>query len=97
MYGDRHAENKDANDMTKNELKWTKDKHDHEKMQQAIYNHMRNRMKKDLISYQLTINDLSESLRSKKRIHEAEKKQALLARQNKQQSKFNLDNLMKHI
>ena len=58
---------------------------------------MLDRMKKDLIALQLTINDLQESLRSKKTIYGDEYKEQMAARQEKLQSKFKLDKLMKNI
>ena len=58
---------------------------------------MLDRMKKDLIALQLTINDLQESLRSKKTIYDQEYKAQMSARQEKLQSKFKLDKLMKNI
>ena len=58
---------------------------------------MLDRMKKDLIALQLTINDLQESLRSKKTIYDQEYKAQMAARQEKLQSKFKLDKLMKNI
>jgi hypothetical protein len=45
-----------------------KKRHDYEILYQCTYSHMLDRMKKDLISLQLTTNDLSISLRSKKSI-----------------------------
>jgi hypothetical protein len=44
---------------------------------------MLTRMKKDLISLQLTSNDLTESLRHKGQIHEDESKKNRLAREAK--------------
>lgn len=44
---------------------------------------MLDRMKKDLIALQLTINDLQESLRSKKTIYDQEYKAQMSARQEK--------------
>jgi len=58
---------------------------------------MLDRMKKDLISLQLTINDLTESLRSKKTIHADEQNKQMKTREQKLQSKYRLDHLMKNI
>ena len=58
---------------------------------------MLDRMKKDLIALQLTINDLQESLRSKKTIYNQEYNAQMKSRQEKLQSKFKLDKLMKNI
>ena len=54
-------------------------------------------MKKDLISLQLTSNDLIESLKSKKIIYEDELNKQRKSKENKLQSKYKLDNLMKNI
>ena len=71
--------------------------HQYQNMFQRQYKHMLDRMKKDLIALQLTINDLQESLRSKKTIYDQEYKAQMAARQEKLQSKFKLDKLMKNI
>ena len=54
-------------------------------------------MKQDLIALQLTINDLQISLRSKKTIYNQEYQAQMSSRQEKLQSKFKLDKLMKNI
>jgi hypothetical protein len=54
-------------------------------------------MKKDLISLQLTSNDLVESLRSKRTIMSEELNKQRKSKENKLQSKYRLDNLMKNI
>lgn len=61
------------------------------------YNYMLDRMKRDLISLTLTINDLTESLRSKTGISEDEMTKLMKARETKLQSKYTLDNLMINI
>lgn len=58
---------------------------------------MLDRMKKDLISLQLTSNDLIESLKSKKIIINEELNKQRKSKENKLQSKYRLDNLMKNI
>jgi hypothetical protein len=58
---------------------------------------MLDRMKKDLISLQLTSNDLIESLRSKRSIMNDELNKQRKSKENKLQSKYRLDNLMKNI
>jgi len=50
------------------ELKSVTERHEFEQMYHEQYKHMLDRMKKDLISLQLTSNDLIESLRSKRQI-----------------------------
>jgi hypothetical protein len=54
-------------------------------------------MKKDLIVLQLRSNDLTESLRSKNQIYKEESEKQRIAKENKLQSKYRLDNLMKSI
>jgi hypothetical protein len=58
---------------------------------------MLDRMKKDLISLQLISNDLMESLKSKKQIMNDELNKHRKSKENKLQSKYRLDNLMKNI
>ena len=58
---------------------------------------MLDRQKKDLIALTLKINELTESLRSKTNIHNTESNVQMRARQEKLQSKYKLDNLMKMI
>jgi hypothetical protein len=58
---------------------------------------MLDRMKKDLISLTLTSNDLIESLRSKRQIMHDELNKQRKSKENKLQSKYRLDNLMKNI
>jgi hypothetical protein len=58
---------------------------------------MLDRMKKDLIALTLTINDLSDSLRHKKIIYNDELHKQTSSREQKLQSKYKLDNLMKNI
>ena len=58
---------------------------------------MLERQKKDLIALTLKINALQESLRSKTNVYNAESNMQMMARQDKRQSKYKLDNLMKMI
>ena len=58
---------------------------------------MLDRMKKDLIAMTLKINDLSDSLRHKKIILNDEMMKQTSSREQKLQSKYRLDNLMKNI
>ena len=55
--------------------------HDFQKMEKMGYNYMLDRMKRDLISLTLTINDLTESLRSKKGITDEEMAKLMKARE----------------
>ena len=66
-------------------------------MTRRIRNAMLNRQKRDWISLMLKINDLTESLRSKNNIYITESKIQMNNRQDKLQSKYKLDNLMKMI
>jgi hypothetical protein len=52
-------------------------------MEKMSYNYMLDRMKSDLISLTLTINDLTESLRSKKGIADEEREKLMKARETK--------------
>lgn len=58
---------------------------------------MLDRMKKDLISLQLTSNDLMASLRSKRAIMNDELTKQRKSKENKLQSKYRLDLLMKNV
>ena len=58
---------------------------------------MLDRMKKDLIAMTLKINDLSDSLRHKKIILNDEMMKQTFSREQKLQSKYRLDILMKNI
>jgi hypothetical protein len=58
---------------------------------------MLDRMKKDLIALQLVSNDLIESLRSKRNIMSDELNKNRKTKENKLQSKYRLDHLMKNI
>lgn len=58
---------------------------------------MLKRMKKDLIALQLQSNYLTESLRSKQQIYKEESNKQRIAKEQKLQSKYRLDNLMQNI
>jgi hypothetical protein len=62
--------------------------HDFQRMNTRTYRYMLDRMSKDLIALTLEINDLTESLRSKKQIMEDEANKKILARENKLQSNY---------
>lgn len=55
---------------------------------------MLDRMKADLISLTLTINDLTESVRSKTNIQIDESKGMMKAKENRLQAEYRLENLM---
>lgn len=63
-------------------------------MDNMAYHYMLDRMKRDLISLSLTINDLTESLRSKKTIDNDENSKHMKSREQKLQSRYRLDSLM---
>lgn len=73
------------------------EQHDFEKLYQQQYQHMLKRMKKDLIALQLQSNYLTESLRSKQQIYKEESNKQRIAKEQKLQSKYRLDNLMQNI
>ena len=58
------------------------------------FNYMLDRMKRDLISLSLTINDLTESLKSKKGFNDEEFLALVRAREQKLQSRYSLNTLM---
>lgn len=84
-------------EQAKAELEAVTERHDFEKMYQEQYKHMLDRMKKDLIALQLVSNDLVESLRSKRQIMKDELNKQRKSKENKLQSKYRLDHLMKNI
>lgn len=84
-------------EKTKSELDHDEMNHDFQKMQKLTYEYMLDRMKRDLISQTLTINDLTESLRSKKMITDDETAKCTQSREQKLQSEFRLGQLMKSL
>ena len=58
------------------------------------FNYMLDRMKRDLIYLSLTINDLTESLKSKKGFNDEEFLALVRAREQKLQSRYRLNTLM---
>jgi hypothetical protein len=63
-------------------------------MENMAFKYMIDRMTRDLISLSLTINDLTESLRSKKGFSDEEFLNLMKSREQKLQSKYRLDNLI---
>jgi uncharacterized membrane protein YgaE (UPF0421/DUF939 family) len=63
------------------ELHHLKTTHEFQKLENMGFNYMLDRMKRDLISLNLTINDLTESLRSKKGFSEEECSNLMKARE----------------
>lgn len=96
MSRDTGGANKDT-EMAQLELEYVELAHANQRLQKATYNHMLDRMKKDLIAMTLRINDLSDSLRHKKIIYNDELHKQTGNREQKLQSKYRLDNLMKNI
>lgn len=84
-------------ELATRELGSVTERHDFEKMYQEQYRYMLDRMKKDLIALQLISNDLVESLRSKRQIMKDELNKQRKSKENKLQSKYRLDHLMKNI
>jgi len=70
-------------EATIHELEGVKFEHDSQNLYKLQYNHMLNRMKKDLISLQLKSNDLTESLHSKNQIDKEESNKQRLAKEQK--------------
>ena len=93
---DTGGANKDT-EMSQHELDEVQRTHDFQKMDNSVYQYMLDRMKKDLISLTLTINDLTESLRSKKGITDDEQRKQMKNREQKLQARYRLDNLMSNI
>lgn len=81
-------------DRSKAELEHLKTTHDFQQMTNLSYKYMLDRMKRDLISLTLTINDKTESLRSKKSIADDEQSKHMKSREQKLQSRYRLDGLM---
>ena len=75
----------------------TKYQHEVEQMQQKTYYHMLGRMKKDLISQQIRTNELGDSLKSKNLIVDEELEKSRKSKEQRLQSKYKLDNIMKNI
>lgn len=82
-------------EQAKAELIDITERHNFEQMYQHQYTHMMDRMKKDLIAHQLVGSELQISLRSKKSIMSDEFNKNMKSNQNKLQSKYRLDGLMK--
>ena len=73
------------------------EEHDLQRLRQQQFIHMLSRMKKDLIALQITSNQLQESLRSKNQIYKEEFEKQRVAKEQKLQSRYRLDNLMQNI
>ena len=71
--------------------------HDEQRLLNATYHHMLDRMKKDLISLTLTINDLTESKRSKMNIQAEESRMMMNAKEQKLRAQYRLYGLMEVI
>ena len=88
--------NTDA-ELTQHEFAQVEQTHEFQKLNTTTYEYMLDRMKKDLISLTLTINDSTESLRSKKQITEEEQRKQMKSREQKLQARYRLDALMTNI
>lgn len=84
-------------ELSQFELVQVETNHSFQKLDNTTYQYMLDRMKKDLISLSLTINDLTESLRSKKQITDEEQRKQMKSREQKLQARYRLDSLMINI
>jgi len=84
-------------ELSEHALAHLKTTHDFAAMANQSYKYMLDRMKRDLISLSLRINDLTESLRSKKAIAEDENSKNMKSREQKLQSQYRLDALMREL
>lgn len=84
-------------EITEASLQHLKTTHDFQAMANQSYKYMLDRMKRDLISLSLRINDLTESLRSKKSIADDEMSKNMKSREQKLQSQYRLDALMREL
>lgn len=84
-------------ELTKAKLHHLTLTHDFQQMTKQSRKYMLDRMKRDLISLSLRINDLTESLRSKQTICDDEMSKHMKSREQKLQSQYRLDNLMKEL
>ena len=74
-----------------------KKKHEVAQMDQKIYYHMLDRMKKDLIAMKLKTNDLRQSMKNKDLIVASEDEKNRKSNEQRLQSKFKLDNLIRNV
>lgn len=72
-------------------------KHEVSQMDQKIYYHMLDRMKKDLIAMKLKTNDLKQSMKNKDLIVASEDEKNRKSNEQRLQSKFKLDNLIRNV
>ena len=84
-------------EKTQQLLDFHKEAYVFQSLTRRIRTSMLDRQKKDLIALTLKINELTESLRSKTNIYTTESNIQMRSRQEKLQSKYKLDNLMKMI
>lgn len=74
-----------------------KKRHEVSNMDQKIYYHMLDRMKKDLIAMKINTNDLKTSLKHKNSIVENEDEKSRKSNENRLQAKLKLDNLIRNV
>jgi hypothetical protein len=74
-----------------------KKQHEVSQMEQKIYYHMLNRMKKDLIAMKIKTNELEISIQHKNSIYTKEYAKSKKSQENRLQSKFKLDNLLTNV
>jgi chromosome segregation ATPase len=92
-----HGGASDDIEMCEQKLKHLWRTHNFMKMENLSFKYMCDRMKRDLISFTLTINDLTISLRSKTSICDDETRKQIQARERKLQSRFRLQILMESL
>lgn len=88
--------NEKISDLTISEA-MTQKKHEVAQMDQRIYYHMLDRMKKDLIAMKIRTNELKNSLKKKEQIVSSEDEKNRKSDEHRLQSKFKLDNLIRNV
>jgi hypothetical protein len=82
---------------TEDELSMIREEHDFEIMFQRSYQHMIERMKKDLIAIKIKASEINESCKQKESIMNEESEKSRKTKEQRMQAKTKLENLMKQI
>ncbi len=82
---------------TEDELGQIKEEHDFELMFQRTYQHMIERMKKDLIAIKIKASEMGDSFKQKESIMNEESEKSRKTKELRMQAKTKLENLMKQI
>ncbi len=82
---------------TDDELSQIKEEHEFEQMHQRSYQHMIDRMKRDLIAVKIEASELADSQKQKEGIKSEEGEKARKIKEQKMQAKLKLESLMKQI